>query len=272
MIKNKKEIILKDIKEKGIIKTFKDNLKNRRILSYEPNKKILHIDIVSFCNLNCYNCNRAIEEAPSNEFMSLNQIKKFVKESLKEKKQWEKIVLVGGEPTLHPYFFEVLKEIKKYKDWNPGCRIRLDTNGYGKKVNEILKQIPSWIEIRNSKKTSNKQPHQSYNLAPIDFKKHKKANFSNGCIVTEKCGVGLTPRGFYPCGPGGTVDRVFGFNLGIKNLNKVTKKRLRKQMKTLCKYCGHFKGPDLPKKEKISTSWKKAYNDYKKNKPKHSLY
>lgn len=271
--KKKKEIILGEINKKGFLKTITDNLKNRKILPYQSNTEILRVDIVSYCNLSCYNCNRTIGGAPSSEFMDLGQIKKFVRESLNHKKHWKMIVLVGGEPTLHPQLFEIVKEIKKYKDWNPQCKIRIDSNGHGEKVEGILKQLPPWLEIRNSKKISNKQRHRSYNLAPIDFKKYQKARFSKGCRVTEKCGIGLNPRGFYPCGPGGAVDRVFGFDIGIKNLNEVTEKRVRRQRKTLCRYCGLYKeAKDNPRKQENSPSWEKAFREYKKKKPKTRKY
>jgi molybdenum cofactor biosynthesis enzyme MoaA len=42
----------------------------------------IEIEITSFCNLACYNCNRSVRQAPTNECMSLSQVERFVSESL----------------------------------------------------------------------------------------------------------------------------------------------------------------------------------------------
>jgi pyruvate-formate lyase-activating enzyme len=84
--------------------------------------------------------------------MSIEQITKFVQESLQLNWKWKKITLIGGEPTLHPYFFEVLSIVKKYKDKHNHCEIIVATNGYGPIVNQVLTKIPVWVTIINSKK------------------------------------------------------------------------------------------------------------------------
>ena len=70
------------------------------------------------------------------------------------------------------------------------------------------------------------------------------------------------------------VDRVFGFDIGIKKLSLVSEEALRKQMNILCKYCGWFRLPQggIVLTEKISPSWKRAFIEYRKQKPRLSLY
>jgi len=214
-------------------------------------------------------------QAPSRGYMSLQQIEKFVNESIELNWEWQAIHILGGEPTLHPQFFEVLDILKRYKDINPNCFIEVWTNGSGKKVNEILSKLPPWVRVVNSSKSPESvQGFHSYNIAPIDLKKFKNADFTKGCWGTEMCGISLTRYGYYPCGAGAAVDRVFGFDIGIKKLSEVKDSTLRKQMNLVCKYCGHYKEPpDLTlEEEKMSVSWIKAYENYKKRKPKLSLY
>jgi sulfatase maturation enzyme AslB (radical SAM superfamily) len=207
--------------------------------------------------------------------MSLKQIDKFVNESIELNWEWQAIHILGGEPTLHPQFFKLLDIIKRYKDFNPNCYIELWTNGCGEKVNKILSKLPPWIKEVSSEKTSNDvKKFHSYNIAPIDLKKYKKADFTKGCWITEICGIGLTRYGYYPCGAGAAVDRIFGFNIGIKTLLEVNDINLRCQLNLLCRYCGHFKEPPkaLLVEEKMSASWIKAYDNYKKKIPEMSLY
>ncbi|MBW2996481.1 radical SAM protein [Candidatus Woesearchaeota archaeon] len=247
--------------------------------SFTPNKNAVEIELVSFCNLNCLNCDRSCRQAPSKEYMSLEQTKKFVDESIKLNWDWKYIGLLGGEPTLHPELFDILKIIKKYKDFNPESDIQIVTNGYGDQVNGILSDLPEWIHIRNENKKDSVQLFSSYNVAPTDLKEYKNVDFSTGCSVTQSCGLGLTRYGYYPCGAGASVDRIFGFDIGIKKLSEIDNLKLKTQSKLLCSYCGHFK--DTPgnsskknwiKKERISQTWKEAYENYKKKKPKLTLY
>jgi hypothetical protein len=254
-------------------------LKIKTGLIWNPSIDSLQLDLTSFCNLNCPNCDRSIRQAPCEEYMSLEQIKKFVDESIELKKRWKAIHILGGEPTLHPQFFEVLDVLKCYKDPNHDCFIEVWTNGYGSRVNGILSKLPSWIKIVNSKKDPKIIPKfSSYNVAPIDLEEYKHNNFARGCWITEICGISLTRYGYYACGAGAAVDRVFGFDIGIKKLSEVKKTVLRNQMKLLCRYCGHYKTSsfidtsDFISEEKMSVSWVNAYKKYKTMKPKLSLY
>lgn len=246
----------------------------KKWVAWSPSKRSVQLELTSFCNLSCPNCNRSIGHAPNKEYMSLQQIEKFVNESIELNWEWQLIYLIGGEPTLHPQFFEVLDIIKRYKDINPNCFIEVWTNGYGTKVNEILSKLPPWVRVKNSAKNPKKDlKFNSYNIAPVDLKNYKYANFTKGCWVTEICGIGLSQHGYYPCGSGAAVDRVFGFDIGIKKLSEVNNSTLRNQMNLLCRYCGHFKeSPPIVEEEKISVSWIKAYENYKKRKPEMSLY
>jgi len=40
--------------------------------------------------------------------MSVEQIQKFINESVDNNVKWERIRVMGGEPTLHPDIFEIL--------------------------------------------------------------------------------------------------------------------------------------------------------------------
>lgn len=254
---------------------FKKKIRKEDFVPWIPNKNRVEIEITTRCNLSCFNCDRSVRQAPSNECMSLEQIEKFVNESIELNWDWKWITLIGGEPTLHPQLFDTFKILNSYKDTNPDCTIEITTNGYGQFVNEVLSKLPDWVYVRNSQKKSGKHKFSSYNIAPVDLKEYVNTDFTKGCWITGSCGIGLTRYGYYPCGAGASVDRIFGFNIGQKNLSSVNDAILREQLKLLCKYCGHYKiNYDAKKitKEKMSVSWRKAYKEYKKRKPDLSLY
>ena len=207
------------------------------------------------------------------EEISVDQIEKFVNDSKKLEWKWKRIRLMGGEALLHSRFFEILEVIKELKVENQ-CQVEIFTNGFGPQVKKLISELPRWIDVVNSNKNSNFNYFSSYNVAPIDSEKYRDANFSRGCLITSRDGLGLSRYGFYPCGPGASVDRVFGFNIGIKKLSNTTDLGLKNQLEQLCKYCGHYKenfSTNLISDEQISESWKKAYQKYKNSKPELSL-
>jgi len=233
-----------------------DNPRHNRLLMTR-----VQLELTTDCNLKCHNCDRVCGIAPSKETMSLEQIWKFVEESLKLKHRWSRIDLIGGETTMYPDFQKMLEFIKVYKDRYPRCRIRLSTNGLGPQVNEIIKTIPSWVSVRNSAKVSRIQPHTAFNSAPIDNGEKKVIC----CSVPWRCGVALTRYGYFLCGGGASIARVFGLDICIKNLRDVSSKVLLDQVETLCKFCGHsqVRSRHITDKQEISPSWEKAIAGYR---------
>ena len=244
---------------------------------FRPNHNKIEIDITYKCNLRCLNCNRSCRLAPSDESMSLGQIQKFIKESVGQKRMWEWINLCGGEPTLHKQLFEILKALLDYKNKvSKHTRIRFFTNGFGPEVNKILQKLPDGIELVNTMKKDRSgenvySPHISFNLAPVDLVEYKYADYTNGCLITELCGIGLNMFGYYQCAIAGAIDRVFGYDIGRKKM-PARDDLMPEEMRRLCRFCGHFKPYRKVTEEKISPVWRAAYEKYRENKPSLSLY
>lgn len=231
---------------------------------YRRSRKYIEIDLTYICNLKCNNCNRSCAQVPSEEYITLDQIQKFVDESIKWKVYWHKIRLLGGEPTLHPNFLDIIQILNQYKrDFSPDTRIEVVSNGYGSKVNYMLSRLPNYIIVENSKKDGSSPLFFSFNMAPKDQLKYKFADFTNACWITEVCGMGLTPLGYYPCAVGGGIDRIFKLNLGTKNLPS-SNDDLLYSLNKLCRYCGHFKRLCDPpvKNPTMSKTWEKAYETH----------
>lgn len=278
-LRDKKDQIISKILAKAI-KSEKDIINSRK--TFIPNQNRIEIDITYYCNLKCFGCNRSCEQAPSNEIISINQILNFIEESIKINRNWEVINILGGEPTTHPNFNEIIRTILyQYIDkFSPSTVLQITSNGLSKalqKINELPNHKNLFID-RLSFKTSNKVEYFSpFNDAPVDNSKFINADFSKGCWVTSYCGIGLNPYGYYACSVIGGIDRVVGKNIGIKSLLKLNEINLKEQLSEFCKLCGNFsdydinKGDFIPRCEKapyknsiISRTWLKIYKDYEK--------
>lgn len=234
---------------------------------YSPSKHLIEIDITYACNLHCLNCNRSVTQAPDPRHMPLSMINEFVQNSIERGIRWQKIRVLGGEPTLHPEFLAIISELIRYRSWCPSCRIEVVSNGHGEAVRRQLDSLPRDIWVENSNKTSAIQPtFRPFNLAPIDDPAFAKADFSNGCAIMQDCGMGLTPLGYYPCAVAGGIDRILGANLGKSSL-PADDDQMVDATESLCRLCGRFKdGHFIPKPlrppitdEQISPTWTELY-------------
>jgi hypothetical protein len=231
----------------------------------------IEIDITFKCNLKCYNCDRSCTQAPSESTMSVGQIKKFVSESVSNNKQWSRIRILGGEPTLHQDIEEILHILMDYKEtYSPSTTLELTTNNFGPEVNGKLQKVSRKIYVNNTRKTGRFQKKfEAFNLAPCDNKIYSFTDFTNACWITNDCGMGLNRYGYYPCGAAGSIDRVFGLNIGLKKLPMDDFEFIH-QKRELCCLCGHFArrrfipgNLRLPVEgEPRSPKWKSAYKDY----------
>jgi Radical SAM superfamily/4Fe-4S single cluster domain len=229
---------------------------------YRRSRDFLEIDLTYLCNLHCHNCNRSCTQAVTSEGMTVEQIQVFLEESVARGHDWKRLSILGGEPTLHPQFIEIMGLIVRYRDQHwPKATVQLTTNGYGDVVTAKLAQLPTGVRVINTAKTGDLQPEfDTFNVAPADLPAYAKTDFANGCAVLEDCGMGLTPYGYYPCAIMGGIDRIFGFAKGRKALPDDSDDMLE-EVRQFCRLCGHFKfepnqpllGPEL------SPTWEAGY-------------
>ncbi|TET14037.1 MAG: hypothetical protein E3J77_05445 [Actinobacteria bacterium] len=201
--------------------------------------------------------------------MTVEQIRLFLDESIAGKIRWERIRILGGEPTLHPNLLEIIDMIRNWRlDYAPEALIELNTNGYGHRVREVLRLIPDDIIIKNSNKNCREQLFDSFNIAPSDKIAYQFADFRNGCYLAKMSGIGLTPYGYYPCAPAGAIDRVFGFDTGRDRL-PTEDDDLYDQLKKFCRLCGHFERRFHSKVHRptMSKTWENAYELYSIKRP-----
>ena len=81
----------------------------------------IELDVTEKCNHSCVACSRACVLIPSKARMTVDQVQAFVDESLELGWKWEMISLLGGEPTMHPDFQEILEVLNEYRKQTLGA-------------------------------------------------------------------------------------------------------------------------------------------------------
>lgn len=234
---------------------------------YHRRRRFVEIDITYRCNMHCANCNRSCTQAPAAIDMPVAQLEAFLKASTAAGVCWERIRLLGGEPTLHPDLPAILGLLEDYRTRrNPQLRLVLCTNGSGSRVRQALSALPSAVVVKNTYKTARSRLFRPFNRAPCDLRRYGLADFSCGCRILEDCGLGLTPQGYYPCAIAGGIDRVFGFGLGHKSLPS-NDDEMTDLLERFCPLCGHFGFGWPTRRVRQSPTWKKGYESYAKHRP-----
>jgi Radical SAM superfamily/4Fe-4S single cluster domain len=231
---------------------------------YRRSRRLIEIDITYACNLACDNCNRSVPQAPSSASIGAADLAARIAEWERDETRWERVRLLGGEPTLHPEFLTMLELLRSWRDrCSPAARIEVTTNGFGPRVAAILASIPADVVVNNSAKESSgpgREIFDSFNVAPRDLPAYGGADYSNGCRILHDCGMGLAPGGYYQCAVAAGIDRVLGLGAGRPTLPSGDDE-MRDQMKLLCGWCGHFKRElGRPLDGQVSSpSWESAY-------------
>lgn len=238
---------------------------NRFGRQFLPSRQYAEIDITYKCNLKCFNCNRSCSQAPSISEMPVADIENFLQQSIEKKIAWKRIRLLGGEPTLHSRIFDIKNVLIEYREkYNPLVRLVVGTNFYGNTVHRALDQLPDTIIVKSTLKSSQVNLFKPFNMAPVDRLYNRFSDYTCGCRIIEDCGLGVTPSGYYMCAIAGGIDRIFGYNLGRKEIPDESD-RLSDQMSAFCRLCGHFGFQWPTRRPKQSKTWRLAYQRYKKN-------
>lgn len=218
---------------------------------FMPN--IIEIEVTKDCNLKCYHCNRRSTQHPSKEGITDKAIDKFLKDSENSYNLsgfvWDKIRILGGEPTVFPKLLPFIEKMKPYCD-KYGASLELWTNGWGDSI-EKLSAIPKWVRIENSHKLSTAiWYHSKCDLAPVDYglkiekddlcyTKESFRNFVGTNRSMEKiCGLVYTNLGYYVCGSGSAIDAIFKLDLAYNTVEELIADLGDKQYNSLCQLCG----------------------------------
>jgi len=249
-----------------------------RPTTFIPNMKRMEIDITYDCNLRCPGCCRSCSQAPSKIHMPIEMIHDFLKVTEQRGITWESVHILGGEPTLHPHFHEIIMVLNDWFEHNsPMTDLKVISNGTGNKVNKALDMMPQRWRYNNSFKDSHDTTYfEPFNMAPADLPAWQNEDFRKGCYITQDSGIGLTPFGYFHCAIAGGIERIMRLGYGFNELPRHPWEFLE-MMKTYCRYCGHFLNDTHKSKSEqqamgispctMTVSWENAYHQWRLKNP-----
>lgn len=221
----------------------------------DPGVRFAHIEleILTACDLDCFGCDR-MSDVTTDINMTVTQVKHFVEESLELGWEWERIRLLGGEPTLHPHFQEMVGLLLDYRKHHPKVFLQILTNGRGKAAKYRPWLEECGVDLHAEAKTPGVTPLWFHNtrIVPIDRDPTIKEVPPCGIFGIHGCGIGLTRHGYFLDGAGATVARVAGHDIGVMHLKDVTWDAMMAQAKVLCRICGHWNPPDRKVTEEVT--------------------
>mgnify|MGYP001184934229 CR=1 FL=1 len=188
----------------------------------------IEIDITESCNLACVSCVRGCNIFKSDVMISLDKIRKFVDESIELNYQWERIGIMGGEPTVHPQLPEIINILYEYHVFNPSCQFWTRSNCI------IPYEFPDWIEYQKNPDHSH---HHAFYVSPQDvgFPMNKRA-----CHVLYDCGLMYSHHGYLPCCNSNVHIRAFNLIDGVQSLKNVNYESMMKLCHIYCRHCGMY--------------------------------
>lgn len=244
----------------------------------ESQFKHIELEINTVCNTNCFGCDRFSDIASKGvPAMTVDQVAFFVEESLALEWEWERIRLLGGEPTLHKDFVELVNLIIEYRKYYPNCFLQILTNGIGEKPKEYREWlVRNNVSLHAETKEKGVTPEWFHNTRIVQVDRDPNCGEVSPCGIygIRGCGIGLTNAGYFLDGAGASVARVAGYDIGIMRLEDVTHEAMIEQSKILCRVCGHWNPDDHLLTEKVTKTgevtgpfWTERLAEYKENKP-----
>jgi hypothetical protein len=236
--------------------------------TYVPNIYRLELCLTYRCNVRCKNCSNLCTQAPYVGDLTLLSIENMLKESVECNHKWARIVLHGGEPTLHPEYMEICRMVAQYRDtYNNEVTLHSCSNGTNSFVESQLAKsselrIKSEVSVKvgtNRRAGGDDIPYIPVNESPDDLKEP----FDLGCFQTTECGICYNYLGFFACSPAGAAARVFGFPPACTSVKDLTASVLTCVYTQHCKHCGFA----MPGRRRVieqtnTQTWQAAFDAY----------
>ena len=172
-------------------------------------KKKIAIELTNACILSCAYCTRNVRHIQKPFFLSTDEFKKALRSLYNFKGV---ILLIGGEPTLHPQFEEICKlfeqEFPKYQRglWSAGGKLFM-------KYQELIDKTFGAINFNTHQLDCHHQPNL---IAPEEIvpDPNLRRQYIDNCWLQKNWSPSIGPNGVFFCEAAQSYDLLFDSKLG----------------------------------------------------------
>ncbi len=221
----------------------------------DQRSRAAEIHLTYRCNLDCPGCNRAcfIKKPPIPD-LTLSTFTNIL-DQIEELGFSKRLMIIGGEPTLHPKCLDFLRLAKPR-----GFEQIIWSNGYSQSSQVVLTTIAEEclgrIIYTTQKPNGCQEPFltQTIYCSPVDCKRERQPG-SLGCKWCVLNGYSVDESGITPCPIGGTVAcYVCLAEARTQDLNDLLNPDwVRHSFQLLCHHCGAFLDGRLKKRPEVSS-------------------
>lgn len=223
------------------------------------------------CNLSCVGCNRMCFLKPSVPDMTVEDLVEFFRQA--KELNWNPIIrFVGGEPTLHPDFFEMLDLSRRFT--GDTQRIQLWSNGYGSRVQDILEKVKAdklaaIMKFTQKREGSITHDLTAFCLAPADYGDTRPPCGLHA--AGNNCGICVDSQGYAVCPCGGAIAGYLKKDFMTRVLADLFNEQwAKKHVRSMCQWCGAYLGYKYKGRKQnvklcgieMSKSWAEAAHQY----------
>lgn len=214
------------------------------IRDYTPKSDKAEWHLTYACDLSCPGCNRACFLPPQTPNMILEDAREFCRQA-RELIWSPRIIIIGGEPTLHPEFLDF---VAIATDFAPG-RVEVWSNGKRPRAKFLLDQVRADGQAKVIEGTIKDASviHEVYDifLSPADFGAGREPCGTHASVTDPDCGISVDAAGYSLCCMGGMIDGLLGLGVRTKRLADLWDPDFaRNQTRSLCRHCGQHLGID----------------------------
>lgn len=167
--------------------------------------------------------------------MTVEDVIEFLKQATEL--NWKPdLLIIGGEPTMHPDFDEILRISRQFVG-HAGL-LQVWTNGRDRElITRIRHEHNASVPEETFKEKSRIDfPWDDYYISPADYGIERNKCWQH---ASEICGVSVDSGGYMPCAVGGMLDGVLKLGLRTKTLADLFDNEKNAELtKEMCKHCG----------------------------------
>lgn len=220
-------------------------------MDYRPKSGKVEMHLTYGCNLACRNCNRmSFLREPHTPDMTLDDVKEFYRQA-EELNFYPAILLIGGEPTFHPDFYEICRISREFADRGvkkklgfPGREglVQLWSNQFTEESREKCNYVRQTYNIsvcgETVKSTSLVLSIDDIYVSPEDFGLPvRKPCWQHS---SEICGLSVDGGGYSLCSIGGAIDGILGIGFRTKVLTDLfDQEKVGEITYKMCQHCGN---------------------------------